>query len=322
MAAASLQARIAELARKKATAVSLRDLFRYGRRPSPSVRLQNALFLQQELPIRMAQRIAELETLPFGLHSSEPIRRVIDWYSSYVETLTAMPKLASSDHEQEFTAALESMMQTPSLVVVMLSSAAQELQAYEQPRGSPASATRHQQLLYMQSVLDRFFTARIGLRFLMEQHIYSNVAQDDDWSGVIQANFNPARVIEAAGEDASQLCRDEYGAAPEVIIRMADIEDAPSMKRNNRLTYVPSHMHYIMCELLKNAMRATIIRHGEAGDIPPVVVTAAFGKDTLGVRVSDEGGGISLSKLSQVSMYVCMCVCMYVCMYVCMCVCM
>ena len=91
-----LEARIAALARQKATAVSLRDLYKFGHKPSRSVRLHNALFLQHELPIRMAQRIEELRTLPFGLHQSPAILQVIDWYSSFVDTLTAMPRLAES----------------------------------------------------------------------------------------------------------------------------------------------------------------------------------------------------------------------------------
>ena len=197
----ALEARIASLARQRATAVSLRDLFRYGKRPGPGVRLQNARFLQKELPIRMAQRISELKTLPFGLHASKPILTVIDWYSSFVEELTAMPHLADSSDEQRFTATIERMLQTPSLVVVMLSTAVRE------GSESATGATRSQQVSYLQNVLDRFFTARIGLRFLMEHHITSGAEQDANWSGVIKANFDPCEVIGEAVEDATRGAR-------------------------------------------------------------------------------------------------------------------
>jgi pyruvate dehydrogenase kinase 2/3/4 len=305
-----LEARIAALARQKATAVSLRDLYRFGHRPIPSVRLQNALFLQRELPIRMAQRIEELKTLPFGLHQSKPIEQVIEWYSSFVDTLTAMPRLADASDEQKFTSAIEAMLQTPDLVVVMLSSAVIDSGALDCSGKGGGSATRsEEQISYMQSALDRFFTARIGLRFLMEHHIESRAAQPEGWSGVIQADFDPADVIQHAVDDATRLCEDEYGTAPRTVVRMAAIEDAPCESRNSRLTYVPSHMHYICVELIKNAMRATTTRHltdeddSAPEELPPIVVTAAFGRDALGVRVSDEGGGIPVSEASRVWRY-------------------
>ena len=109
-------------------------------------------------------------------------------------------------------------------------------------------------------------------------------------------------VIRNAAEEAARLCEDELGHAPAVVFTMPEQEDSPSDKRNSRLTGVPSHMHYICFELLKNAMRATVARHG--GDAPPPVrVVAAFGEEQLGVRISDEGGGIPLAHASRVWRY-------------------
>ena len=206
MGTVRLQERIAELARQRATAVSLRDLWKHGHKPSPSVRLQNAIFLQHELPIRMAQRIEELRNLPFGLgHDSKPILQVIDWYSSFVDTLTAMPRPRDQDDERRFTATIEAQLQTPSVVEMMLSSAVRcqsSGETLDEPLRSRPGATRTQQRKYMQSVLDRFFTARIGLRFLMEHHIQSGKEQEDGWAGVIQANFDPTHVLQHAADDA------------------------------------------------------------------------------------------------------------------------
>jgi pyruvate dehydrogenase kinase 2/3/4 len=49
--------------------------------------------------------------------------------------------------------------------------------------------------------------------------------------------------------DATMMCSRKYG-------------DAPVVEINGRLDltfpYIPTHLHYILLELLKNAMRATV----------------------------------------------------------------
>ena len=43
--------------------------------------LQNAQFLYHELPIRLAKRIKELDSLPYGLSLTEPVLKVKSWYA-------------------------------------------------------------------------------------------------------------------------------------------------------------------------------------------------------------------------------------------------
>jgi hypothetical protein len=56
----SMRHRIAEYSRRKPTAVSLQDLYRYNLVDDPVQRIRNSQFLHKELPIRLAQRIEEL----------------------------------------------------------------------------------------------------------------------------------------------------------------------------------------------------------------------------------------------------------------------
>jgi pyruvate dehydrogenase kinase 2/3/4 len=70
--------------------------------------------------------------------------------------------------------------------------------------------------------------------------------------------------------------------------------------------YVPTHLHYIMLELLKNSMRATVEYHGVDADYPPIKVVIADGSDNedVIVKVSDEGGGIPRSNMKRIWSYV------------------
>jgi pyruvate dehydrogenase kinase 2/3/4 len=61
---------------KKQTGVSLKYMLDFGQKPIEKQILLSAQFLQNELPIRLAHRVAELENLPFGLSSMKPVLRV------------------------------------------------------------------------------------------------------------------------------------------------------------------------------------------------------------------------------------------------------
>ena len=64
------------LAALRPTPLRLADMYKYGRGADLKQRLRNAQFLHRELPIRIAQRAVDLLTLPHGLSTAEPIRKV------------------------------------------------------------------------------------------------------------------------------------------------------------------------------------------------------------------------------------------------------
>src|SRR4051794_4463324 len=60
-------------------------------------------FLAEELPIRLAHRVQELETLPDGLGEMPSVKKVADWYAQSFEvrlTLIASPAWRSHDDSQ------------------------------------------------------------------------------------------------------------------------------------------------------------------------------------------------------------------------------
>jgi len=68
--------------------------------------------------------------------------------------------------------------------------------------------------------------------------------------------------------------------------------------------YVPSHLHHMLFELIKNSLRAVNDRFEEAdGDPPPVRLVVAEGDEDVTLKVSDEGGGIPRSGLPRIWTY-------------------
>ncbi|CAO1637472.1 unnamed protein product [Parajaminaea phylloscopi] len=74
------------------TGISLRQMVQFGRNPNPGTILQAGTFLAEELPIRLAHRVKELDELPNGLNRMPSIVRVKDWYAQSFEELVSFPK--------------------------------------------------------------------------------------------------------------------------------------------------------------------------------------------------------------------------------------
>ncbi|KAJ2611647.1 hypothetical protein H4S08_003058 [Coemansia sp. RSA 1365] len=60
--------------------------------------------------------------------------------------------------------------------------------------------------------------------------------------------------------------------------------------------YIPSHLDYMLTELLKNAFHASLrAAENTKSEIPPVVITVSKGDGKVAVRIRDKGGGIPSS---------------------------
>lgn len=70
------------------------------------------------------------------------------------------------------------------------------------------------------------------------------------------------QVAQDAINDARSICMREYGAAPDV-----SIYGDPTFT----FAYVPSHLHHMIFELVKNSLRAVQDRFEDADDEPPPI---------------------------------------------------
>lgn len=109
--------------------------------------------------------------------------------------------------------------------------------------------------------LDGMIHARIGIRLIAEQVISlweqrNHQLQDETLDsieqymvGVVHTGLKPAELIRTCASFVQELCDVNYGSSPEVVI---------NGQIDAKFTYVPVHLEYILCELLKNAVRATV----------------------------------------------------------------
>lgn len=145
------------------------------------------------------------------------------------------------------------------------------------------------------SCLDRFFTARIGFRLLITQHLQT-LNSGPGYRGVIKGECSCLDVAQSAAEDAQFLCQQDLGMAPEITFHG---------QLDSTFTYVPGHIHYMLFEVLKNACRAVVVTHSNCDEdqLPPVKVVIAKGDEDITIKVADEGGGIPRSEIENVWTY-------------------
>lgn len=143
--------------------------------------------------------------------------------------------------------------------------------------------------------LDKMIHARIGIRVLAEHHLALH-ENYEHWIGILNTRLSPYQVIKDVGTYVSEICEINYGSAPELVFK-GDV--------NTIFTYIPVHMEYMMMEVLKNAMRATVEHSMKIGrdEHPPIEVTIARGKGDIGIRVRDQGGGIPYKEMKNAFEY-------------------
>jgi pyruvate dehydrogenase kinase 2/3/4 len=261
-------AELQKMAALTPTPLRLGDMYKYAASADLEQRLRNAQFLHRELPIRLAQRAYDLLSLPHGLsQESIPIRKVALMYVHYIQQFQVFPAPTNHQEEDRFTELLHTMVSDRTSIPTTIAQGLMEWLSDD--KREDFEPTRQQE---MEDALVRFFTARVGLRFLTEHHILSSTSKlnvrglresQTQFSvaspaakdrGCIQHDCNPVAECEKVAQEVARQTLECYGIGPEI-----EIVDRQS-DAAKPFTYVPHHLHYMLAELLKNSCRATVER--------------------------------------------------------------
>ncbi|KAK7264786.1 hypothetical protein RJT34_32396 [Clitoria ternatea] len=266
------------------TGVSLRYMMEFGSSATPNDLLLSAQFLHKELPIRIARRALDLQSLPCALSRTPPVLKVRDWYLDSFRDIRSFPEIKNMNDEKHFTEMIKAIKVRHNNVVPTMALGVQQLKTvFEYPDE-------------IDQFLDRFYLSRIGIRMIIGQHVeLHNPNPPPNYVGYIHTKLSPVDVARDASEDARAMCYREYGSAPEV-----SIYGDPDFT----FSYVPDHLHLMVLELVKNSLRAVQERFMDSDKVaPPVRIIVADGIEDVTIKVSDEGGGIPRSGLPKMFTY-------------------
>ncbi|CAL1699837.1 unnamed protein product [Somion occarium] len=353
----------------------------FGQNPSQGTLLKASQFLLEELPIRLAHRIKELDQLPHNLSDMPSIQKVKNWYGQSFEELIAFPPIRLPPHIRQALMTpppdyhqLPESIPNPSLVYTgddypaldLTGSLSKYTNGFNNNNNSNSNnngnANTHHKMripmerryyantsgitwppeirdynrrftksletikkrhdptvttvaqgvlewkrsckarninLDVQHWLDRFYMSRIGIRFLIGQHIALNTLQPHpDYVGIICTRSNVHEIVHEAIENSRFVCEEHYAMFKGPPVQLI-------CPRDLAFPYVPGHLSHIVFELLKNSLRAVVERFGPDKEdmFPPIKVIVVEGKEDITIKISDEGGGIPRSAIPLIWTY-------------------
>ena len=294
-------------ANKQQTAISLKTLLDTGKgkhlhlfdkmyktsdakSDDQKVQIQVANFLHRELPVRLAHRAIKLQSNAV-MTKSKYVNQVCNWYKRSFEELRNCPIPASLVNEDKFYRLIEGIYDRHSGTLINMAKGAHEIRC-ELGQDIEGFSEYDE----VQDHLNDFYMSRIGIRLLIGQYLaLKGVPAESNYIGMVNSKTSPYEIAIQAIHDASYICSRTHGDAPDVTIHG---------RTDLTFPYVPSHISYILVELLKNSMRATVESHG-VDNMPNIKIIIADGEknEDVVIKVSDEGGGIPRSHMNRIWSY-------------------
>ncbi|PFH52750.1 hypothetical protein AMATHDRAFT_73881 [Amanita thiersii Skay4041] len=275
-------------ASKEAKRLTLRQLVFYGRSMDEERLVKSANYVRTELPIRIAHRLRDLQSLPYIVVTQEGVAKVYELYWSAFEKLRRYPPITNLPENEAFCQFLSGILNEHAVVIPNLSLGLSLSSPYLSPDR-------------LDSFMRRMLVSRISRRVLAEHHIslsnnFAGRHRDSSGEphvGIIFTGLNVKRSV----EKCAKLLRKHPISDNNILGDFPNAKEWPQVivdgHVQTQFPYIREHLEYIVFELLKNSMRAIIEKHHNSSSLPPILATIAAGTNDVSIRISDQGGGLS-----------------------------
>ena len=267
--------------------IALTHLHQYARNANAEALAASCAFVHQQLPVRVAHAAHALEQAPAGPHSHWAARVMAALQSLCAEVPSLDP------HHEAFVPELEA--HATHVAECLDFTRAEDLQMWLRAVATTDAAA----YAAWQRALRAVFRAQVVQRLLLWhlQAMRGRLRGDPERARGPTAHVDLRRIAAIAVEDATGLCVAKHGFAPEVAVEVVggegegDGEGDGEGRARPRALFVNAYLHYVMMEVLKNAMHAVAGAEHERDDAPIRVAVCECG-GWAGLRVRDAGGGI------------------------------
>lgn len=278
-------ARVERYARRPLNLVTIGKLMQQREeiaRNKPGVLLETARFMRSEIPLRLSHRLRDFYRLPHLTMSCEPFARTRELYLEAFDQLSSAAEIHNESDCAEFARRLNDQVELHREVVPLMEKAIRQLEEFCECQPE----LRDQLRVFW----DQLFVTRIGTRVLAE-HFLSCLSGSQSDGVVSECEIEP--LVRSVARDLTTNSLDCYGTTPEIAFDVSSQGTAAQV--------IPGHLRYVVQEVMKNSIRATVEQHGE--NTPPVKVCIHEGTFDVLIKISDMGGGLSPEVEEQVFDY-------------------
>jgi pyruvate dehydrogenase kinase 2/3/4 len=275
--------------------VSLRQLAFFGRKLTPEKIVNSANFVRVELPVRIAHRIHDMQRLPFAVVSNSHLSEVYEQYYRAFDTFRKFPMITNLSQNEQFCGLLTELLDEHLAVIPKLVVGAIEC--------SLAECVDPDRL---DSFMSSMLCSRISRRVIAEQHLSltrtfiagkNDVSRDPNYIGEVFLQCSANEAVQRCARHATSLIQELY---PKEEMPKVEIEG----HIDATFPYIKSHLDYIIGELLRNSIEATVVAYTKNRKMfkgpPPIVVSISNTPQNVFIRISDQGGGIPLEILPHI----------------------
>lgn len=279
---------------KPARPVSLRQLAFFGRKLTVDKMTASANFVREELPIRLSHRIHDMQKLPYYVMSNPYLADVYEHYYTAFDKFRKFPVIRTMDQNEKFCELLRTLLHDHlSMIPKLVMGAIQ------------CSLAENVDPVKLDTFMSTMLCSRISRRVIAEQHLAlsssfasgeANDQSDPSYIGEVFLQCNAEETIRSCAVRAARLVQGLY---PEDQMPVVELEGTSD--DTVTFPYIKSHLDYIIGEILRNSMEATVSfqkTQKESGKIPmdspppPIMISVSNTPQNIFIRLSDQGGGI------------------------------
>ena len=262
--------------------------------------ISSANYVRSEIPTRLSHRLRDLQTLPYIVITNPHMKHVFDLYHQAFDRLRRVPEVTSTEENDQFCRVLHQSLAEHLSVIPRLVMGVLETRHFLPPDK-------------MDQLMNTMLRSRISRRVICEQHLAltdtfhspwhfpdANISETHtEFIGEVFLRCNAKATVEKCADSVRALCQQAYG--PQV--KLPEVHVLGQLDAT--LTYIPSHLEYVIGELLRNSFQALIEqRSSPDAQPPPIEVLICEAPQHVILRVSDQGGGIQHNFLPYVWSFV------------------
>ncbi|KAF9485330.1 alpha-ketoacid dehydrogenase kinase [Pholiota conissans] len=271
-------------ASREAKRLTLRQLVYFGRQMDEKKLITSANYVRTELPVRIAHRLRDIQTLPYVVVTQEGVAKVYELYWSAFDKFRQYPPIKTLEENEAFCRFIATLLHEHAPVIPSLSLGLSLSSHYLPPDK-------------LDDFMRRMLISRISRRVLAEHHIALSKGflertqmppSNEPHVGIIFTGLNIKRCVEHCATllNESPLLFADSPVDIDSSRRPAVLIDGHV---ETTFSYIREHLEYIIFELLKNSMRATYTKHLHKATLPPIQVTIVAGENNIAIRISDQG---------------------------------